>query len=498
MPRVTLANGERWTGEWWLPGASEREAGTLTYSPTDGLVLELIRGWEYRKLVEVLPGVSMRQGSKKDWPLAYGLAGSERFTLRGVQLLDVKPKASGELSEMKLRADVALVGEHASEEALNQVTRVRFEVENLSQLIAVSGITSNWNLSPDGRAPDGSGSVVMDSVPPLDIDTRVGVLRLSRWYDLPKATATKRGFVGTLAESVCADIFPDEPGTLDGAFELGTMLRLLVSLASLEDCAIISMQTEMPLVERDLTEGHPHAANPAVLDVLFKPTSAPKPSDSAARAHEFAFTAAQVAPDIFIPRWFDLYAAQASALGLLVDVLAGSSNSISARVLSAVSSAEAFHAGLNLDPPMAQEQFDELRALVVTSAPEEYRAWVDSRFPRNDFSLRQRLLYLAEELDPEVRSALHLDVREWRQGATAARNKVAHTGSTGQTDVAALVAVTEVTATVVLLHVLNALGLPQPAVLELFDAHPRFRRTASASRRFLSRDKPSVPPKPFQ
>jgi hypothetical protein len=147
---------------------------------------------------------------------------------------------------------------------------------------------------------------------------------------------------------------------------------------------------------------------------------------------------------------------------------------------------------------MPEAQFEELRAHVVSSAPEEHRDWVDSRFPRNDFSLRQRLEYLANELDPKIRSALHLDVREWKQAATSARNKVAHTGNTGGTDVAILVAVSEVTATVVLVHVLVALGVTQAAIIELFDTHARFRRTATASRRLLSRKTPTAPPALFQ
>lgn len=485
MPRVKLAEARRWTGEWWLPEGSAPEPGTLTYSPTEGLVLELVRGWEYRKSVEIA-GLSIHQGYKRDWSSAHGLAGGERFTLRGLQMLDVTPRPDGTFNEMKLRADVALVGEYVHEDAADHVTRVRFEVENLSPLIAVSGITSNWNLVSGGRAPDGSGSVVMEVVPALNIQTTTGLVRLERWYDLPKGKATKGAFVGTLGESVFADIYPKEPVALDDAFELGTTLRQLVSLASMNDCAFIAMQVEMPQVTRDLPEDHPDAANPAVLDMLFRQSNAPKPSDDAVRAHEFVFTASQVAPETFIPAWFELYEKQSSALGLLVDVLAGSAQSISARVLAAVSSAEAYHAGLALDPPMEQEQFDALRAFIVEAAPEEHRDWVDRRFPRNDFSLSMRLQYLAEQLDPAIQSALHLDIAKWKKEAGKARNRVAHTGSAGRTDTTVLTAVAEVTAVVVLLHVLVGLGMSAAAILELFDMNPRFRRTAVASRRLLT------------
>lgn len=499
MPRASLARSGRWSGEWWLPDETERIAGTLTYTPDEGLTLELIGGgWEYRNLVEVMPGVLMHQRTKKDWPLVYGVAKGERFTLRAVQLVDVTAPTSNRPSGMTFRVEVALVGEHVSEKAAEHITRVRFEVENLSQLIGVTGITSNWNVTPDGHAPDGSGSVVMESLPPVEIPVPLGLVRLVRWYDLPGAKATKAGFVGTLAEAVCADILLDEPVTLDRAFELADVIRQLASLGSLEDCAVISMQTEMPFVERDWPADHPEAAKPAILDVLFRPTRPPHPDDQAARAHDFVLVSSQVAPEIFIPAWFDLYDAQASALGLLVDVLTGASHSISARVLGAVSAAEAFHAGTNPEPPLPQEEFDELLSIVLANVPEEHGKWVENRFPTNRHSLRQRLRDLADGLDTDIRAALHLDAREWLQGATAARNKVAHTGNTGRTDLEVLDAVTEVTATVVLIHVLFALGVSKPAVLELFDTHWRFRRTASASRRYLSRTRAVGPGQMFQ
>lgn len=499
MPRVKLANDGRWSGEWWLPGEEDdRQAGTLTYTPEEGLILELIGGWEFRSLVEVMPGISMHQRSTKDWPVVYGLSKGERFTLRGVQLVDVTAPTSDKPSEMVFRVEVALVGEYVAEPAAEHITRVRFEVENLSQLIGVSGITSNWNVTANGQAPDGSGSVVMESIPPVEIPMVLGTVRLVRWYNLPGAKATKAGFVGTLAEAVCADIVLDEPVTLDRAFELADVLRQLASLASLEDCAVISMQAEMPLVERDWPTGHPEATQPAILDVLFRPTRPPHPDDQAARSHDFVLVSSQVSPETFIPAWFDLYEAQSSALGLLVDVLTGASHSISARVLGAVSAAEAFHAGTKPEPPLPQEEFDELLSFVLANVPEEHGKWVENRFPTNRHSLRQRLRDLAEGIDTDIRAALHLDVREWLQGATAARNKVAHTGNTGRTDLEILDAVTEVTAVVVLIHVLFALGVSKPAVLELFDSHWRFRRTASASHRYLSRKRAVGPGQVFQ
>ena len=489
--RVKLAEERRWTGEWWLPDGSAHEPGTLTYTPTGGLVLELVKGWEYRRWVELLTGMYVHQGYKLDWPVVFGLAGGQRLTLRGLQMLDVETHPDDTFSEMKLRADVALVGACVPDAAADHGTRIRFEVENLSPLTASSGITSNWSLGPEGRAPDGSGSVAMKRLPALDVQTVVGRLRLDRRYDLPKGKVTKGAFVGTLAESVFADIYPTRPVSLDDAFELGTALRQLVSLSSMEDCALIAMQVEMPRVKQDFPDGHPGAQSPAVLDVLFQQPNAPKPSDDAVRAHEFVFTASQVAPETFIPAWFALYEKQSSALGLLVDVLAGSAQSISARVLAAVSSAEAYHAALALDPPMEQEQFDELRAFIVAAAPEEHRDWVDRRFPRNDFSLSLRLQYLAEHLDPAIQSALHLDIARWKREAGRARNRVAHTGSAGRTDTTVLTAVAELTAVVVLLHVLVGLGMSDAAILELFNTNPRFRRAAVASRRLLSSTTPA-------
>lgn len=489
-----LSDGEQLTGEWWLPESHERERGTLTYTPTGGLVLELVRGWEYRIDVERFPGVWIRQGVQHEWPIVFGRVGGTLITLRGTQLVKATPLQSGDLGGMILQADIAVIGAHATEEALDRVTRVRFEIENLSQLVATTGITSKWNLSSDGKLPDGSGSVVMDAIPPLDIQTTIGVVRLARKYSLPLAEATRQGFVGKLAEYVFAEVEPAQPMTMDGALELGTSLMHLVSLASLSECAPISIKVELPLGTPERPADDPDASQPPLCELLMKPAPTPQPNAAAVPAHEFTFTAASLPAETFIPAWVNLYNRQTPALGLLVDVLTGTSHSVPARVLSAVSAAEAFHAGLALDRPLPMDEYRGLLAQIVDAAPEERREWIKQRFPQNEHSLRQRLSHLSDRLDENVRDALHLDVPVWRRQAAEARNKVAHTGSPGKTDIPTLIAVTEVTATVVLLLVLAELGMQSDQLVTLLQDHPRFRRAASASRRLLTGTKASQPP----
>lgn len=486
MPRVDLADSGRWSGEWWVPGESERKQGTLQYSSDDGPVLELVQGWEYRTFAEPRVGLQVQQPSKKDWPLVHGLADGMRFTLLDVTMLDGDNHTAEKPGRMAYRAKVALVGEYVNADAAAHITRVRLEIENLSQLTANSGIAANWLIDEQNR-PNGTGSVSMDFVPPSEFATQDGMVRIGRWYDLPSSKATRRSFTGYLAETVHLDVFPPAPIGLDDSFELASKVRQLVSVAALDDCAIISIQTEMPLVDTELPAGHPHALNPAVLDVLIRPLTVPRPDARAVPVHDFVITASQVGPEVFVPRWLALSVSQASALRLLTAVLTDTSRDVGARVLAAVSCAEAFHRGTNPEPPMSSAEFMELRRRLTDAASDVHKDWVKAKFSENQHSLRQRLRALAKKLPDELRHALNFSERVWLEAATGARNRVAHSGSAGSMEVATLDAVANLTAAIVLLHVLLALGLDESACLNLFVENKWFRRVARDSRRHLSR-----------
>ncbi|APH44812.1 hypothetical protein BMW26_07480 [Microbacterium sp. 1.5R] len=484
MARMNLAESGRWSGEWWVSGEDKRHQGTLTFSPTDGPVLVLVQGWEYRTYAEILPGLSAQQTTTRDWPVVYGLAGGVRFTLRNVALVSGEPHSGDKLGEMTYRAEVALVGEYVSEEAAGYVSRARFEVENLTQFASFSGIASNWLLDDNDR-PTGGGSVSLDLVPLAEFQTREGVTRIHRWYDLPSAKATRRSFTGQLAETVYLDITPDSPVALGYVFALATKLCQLVSLASLDACGVISIQAEVPLVDTELPEGHPHESSPAIVDVLFRPVTIPRPDALAVPVHDYVFTAARVAPEIFLPAWFDLVAEQEPAVGLLTDVFAGSTSRIADRVLAAVSAAESFHRGTNPEPPISDEEHERLLAIVEAAVPDEHKDSVGAKLSDNRHTLRQRLRALFRGLPEELQKALRIKESVWLEEATSARNKVAHSGTAGSAEIEALDAVAEVTAVIVLLHVLRALGVSDADCLTLFHENKRFRRAAQSARKHL-------------
>ncbi|WP_158068481.1 hypothetical protein [Serinicoccus sp. CUA-874] len=82
MDKPLLSELRTWRGYWWPPGEEDKAMpGTLTYRPDEGLVLDLIGGWDTEIRQEVRPGVfAVMEGSRR-WPVLHGLAENREITI---------------------------------------------------------------------------------------------------------------------------------------------------------------------------------------------------------------------------------------------------------------------------------------------------------------------------------------------------------------------------------------------------------------------------------
>ena len=77
-----LAESMEWTGHFWLPDEPDKRVpGVLVWTPTEGLVLSLIGGFEDRIIEHPSPGVSALKGRIRHWPVVHGLAENKIITL---------------------------------------------------------------------------------------------------------------------------------------------------------------------------------------------------------------------------------------------------------------------------------------------------------------------------------------------------------------------------------------------------------------------------------
>ena len=91
MDDPRLDQRREWSGEWWLPDASERTfSGVLTYEPGKELSLRLIGGWGHNEPVELFPGVRVGRGEYHRWPIIHGRSGQTPLTLIDAWVTEVR------------------------------------------------------------------------------------------------------------------------------------------------------------------------------------------------------------------------------------------------------------------------------------------------------------------------------------------------------------------------------------------------------------------------
>lgn len=134
---------------------------------------------------------------------------------------------------------------------------------------------------------------------------------------------------------------------------------------------------------------------------------------------------------------------------------------------------------------MPKSDFEALRDALLEVTQEGHRSWVKGAI-RNDPTLRERLRALAGLPDQEAMNRLVPDVEQWAKVATQARNDLAHTGQTKRQSVDEVVVAVKVTAAVVMMNLLHALGLPGERQRQLINDNPELRYTATQAAEVLT------------
>jgi hypothetical protein len=203
----------------------------------------------------------------------------------------------------------------------------------------------------------------------------------------------------------------------------------------------------------------------------------PATDDPNVDLRDFLFTLDDLPFHDVLPRWFELRNKFRTAIGMVLGLSAMTDGYLETRVMTSVAAAEAFHRQLGTPRPLSGGQHRQLLKSLRDATPEELRTWVGMRLPRNDPTLRERLIELCSRIDAPS-AALIPDREKWADAAKDARNKLAHTGTSEQHTNDALNAVVEVTAALVLLNVLHELGVPDGTLVQSITRHKSFRNAA--------------------
>jgi hypothetical protein len=421
----------RWRGNWWRPGKpDERQPGMLFHADEGSLGLELIGGFGYTDWRRTEHGMRGSPGDPR-FPILLGQCGNEQFTLldsiaSNTRTISLFPD---DVSEQTLTSTRGLRGIHLAGADEPIFDSAHLELEYLL----------GW-----------AGQTTMHGELALEEGRRMGEQTV-RTNPVETLTARYGDVIFTLSMPFTNLRFDLEPHTghrvisgrewaeLELAFAKPVSIDDFNRLTSaLADLMTLSAHAPAGALKRTFTytasDAHPAAADIGTAELMSQQVHQPgKPTRDVALV-EYLFTLKDVAFDVVVPIWLELYGRAETALHPLFGLKYSSRGYVQHRLLSAASAAESLHRSLHAR--------------------------------RSKLSYRSRLLRLADIPDAEAVQTLVPDIEQWAGLLVRARNMVAHADGV-PTDHAELVpwaglchALAEVTYALVSIVLLAELGLP--------------------------------------
>lgn len=197
------------------------------------------------------------------------------------------------------------------------------------------------------------------------------------------------------------------------------------------------------------------------------------------------FTCQSIPFDKVMSRWCEVYERLRPALNMILGLRYAPFHYLENNLLTAVGAAEILHRNMHIDKTsIPAAEFRTIRKAMLNEVPKLYRGRI-SELLRNDPTLRERLLDLASRPDQEAVALLVPDVDRWARATTKARNNLTHEGQTHDHSIEELAAITDVTAAIVILNLLNEVGLPVERQRAIIVENAHLQGVAERSRRYL-------------
>jgi hypothetical protein len=419
----------------------------------------------------------------RSWPVIWGVAENREITL-----LDCLPLSSTSHrfgldgpDKQTISALIALVGVHLDDSKKEVFTSSLVSVENLTRWANSSVFNATIGLK-DERL-DGRGTISVEPVAEPTVVVDGTTITLAHEHTLPHLEESRGQTVGRMKDTVFVRFQPEYPISLGTARDLAKVTQDLVSLATHRASAIVWLRLRIPPREREYPEGYP--LNDREVAVYFQDTVRGDADAKAVEHHAMLFSCRHIPFEEIMPRWWRVRGRFLAASNMVLGLRYAPARYVEGNLLTAVGAAEVMHRALDIEQTrMPRPDFDALRAALMENTPKKHRSWVKGAI-RNDPTLRERLVALAAHPDSEAMENLILNVDQWAKVATQARNDLAHTGQTPRQSVDELIAVVQVTAAVVLMNLLQALGLPAERQREIINDHPELRHTARQAREHL-------------
>lgn len=456
-----LHQENEWQALWWLPEDPDAKVpGIFRYSPSDGLQLLLLGGFETSAGTETGGTGITYMKEEGRWPIILGGDGSQLFTLLECTL--TRSFGATRPRRQNVSAQTALVGCHLREESTPAFCHVEASIENLSVWAANSALHERRpaRVANDDATPSSDGPAQT-----LTAELPTSTARLAHGHTYEYFGRTAGSVHRKISDTAVIGFEPHEPQPMDTLLGMIADMQDLLSFSSNAACGVLWNRLYLPPQITHKPDNQV-ASRPTPVDVYRQTLVKGNPEAKAPRDDQMLFTLADVQFENVMPRWFEVKDRFRPAINLLLGLRYVPGGYLGTQLLTVVGAAEAFHLALELAPPIPEDEFKELKSALLEAVPVERKQWLSGLLARNDPPLRNRLLDLANRPGAQTMKNLLPNPEEWAKVTRDARNNLTHAGNTSKHSPEVLFAAMTTTAAIVIVNLLHDLGFSE-AELEL-------------------------------
>jgi hypothetical protein len=388
--------------------------------------------------------------------------------------------------QLDLIARTALIGCHLANEEDAEFLGGSATIENLTAWSRESAMDIQMQFDQQTRRVE-SGEVRYNRV--IESSTaKLGdvTAKLHHLLTLPDFDHTRGATIVRIVERTSIEFSSTETRPLREWLEMLSGMSDLMSLSTLTACTEITLHVWAPATPEAYPDNHPLRNRLREIEVYERRVLTPDPDRKGAGLRKFILTLDDLPFAALIPRWMKVRNQFSSAQSMILGLSYITEGYLQTRVVTAVGAAESFHRALDVDPPLPEPEFKDLRKLLLGAVPRARKQWLAERIMRNEPSLRDRLVDLARR-PGEFMAAVVPDPEKWAKEAARARNGLAHEGRSEDHTLDDLYAVVEVTRAVVILNLLSQLGVPAERLAKGIAEHPVISRAARLGKEHFSR-----------
>ncbi len=428
-------------GLWWYPSkANEKKAGTLTFNPRKGLMLDIIEDFDIRKKIK--GRTSLTSFLSEEENLMHGLLCNGKIvTLTGCS--NIRPHFSGSCVKCdSIFSQTAFFGAHFNNIDEIKFNKVYAKLTYLDKWFDVSGLKAEIDL-------DTGFTINYKEKDPI-------ILNIGK--DLKIELFIKPDKIPLIGDSNKVEVIQECIISMN--YKKYTEFKRFLEVLSVIQ-SFLSLSIRWPVYPlfvsgiQDLEKDKFKSIN-----VLYSFRGLPEKPEYLTR-HDFLFAFSDVAGKLedLMNRWFANAKILESVYQIHFLTLDESYFSLQNQFLNVVQAIESFPRIFENNEEMDKTRHEERIKIILEAVPDKYESWLKSRLKySNEPSLKSRLKYIIKKYSEVTRNFVE-DDESFGEKVAKNRNYLAHLDSSSRDQISESEELFELLQKLKLLLLISLLGL---------------------------------------